>query len=109
MPKTGRVVRNTSYSLLILVTTVVVGVVASVLTASYLGTNCFESLGFALVFTAILSFFVELLVCSTYSTYKNCNIDYMRQSWESNNAINLCNALLVRDEAPSTRNPSVVI
>lgn len=59
MSKAGRVVRNTSYLLLARVTTVVIGVVTSVLTARYLGANGLGILGFALAFTAILSVLVD--------------------------------------------------
>lgn len=59
MSRAGRVVRNTSYMLLARVTTVVIGVATSVLTARYLGANGLGILGFALAFTAILSVLVD--------------------------------------------------
>jgi O-antigen/teichoic acid export membrane protein len=59
MSKAGRVVRNTSYLLMARVTTVVIGVATSVLTARYLGANGLGILGFALAFTAILSVLVD--------------------------------------------------
>ena len=59
MSKAGRVFRNTSYMLLARITTVVIGVATSVLTARYLGANGLGVLGFALAFTAILSVIVD--------------------------------------------------
>ena len=59
MSKAGRVVRNTSYMLLARITTVVIGIATSVLTARYLGANGLGVLGFALAFSAILSIIVD--------------------------------------------------
>jgi O-antigen/teichoic acid export membrane protein len=59
MSEAVRVVKNTSYMLSAQLTTVVIGLVTSVLTARYLGANGLGILSFALAFTVIFSVVVD--------------------------------------------------